>query len=86
MIRRYLGGMRDSDAIEMTTDELLDALRRHPLPGVTMAEVEQLLGECDLVKFARYVPSHEEAERVLAMAESIVERGRPAVGLAGGAP
>ncbi len=77
VIRRYLGGVRSFDAIEMTTDELLAHLRKSPLPGVTFVEVERLLRECDLVKFARYVPAHEEADAILADAVSLVERGRP---------
>lgn len=77
VIRRYLGGVRAFDAIEMTTDELLTHLRKSPLPGVTFVEVERLLRECDLVKFARYVPAHEEADAILADAVSLVERGRP---------
>ncbi len=79
VIRRYLGGMRGFDAIEMTSDEVLAQVKRNPLPGVTLVEVERLLSECDLVKFAGYVPSHEEADEILKSAVSIVERGKPAV-------
>lgn len=79
VIRRYIGGTRGFDAIEMTSGELKDRLRADPLPGVTNVEVDRLLEECDLVKFARYVPSHEECEEVLKLALSIVQRGRPAV-------
>ena len=77
VIRRYLGGVRVFDAIEMTTDEILAHLRKAPLHGVTFVEIERLLRECDLVKFARYVPAHEEADAILASAISLVERGRP---------
>lgn len=77
VVRRYLGGVRAFDAIEMTTDEILAHLRKHPLPGVTFVEVERLLRECDLVKFARYVPAHEDSDEILAAAISLVERGRP---------
>jgi hypothetical protein len=79
VIRRYIGGSKGFDAIEMTSGELRERLRSDPLPGVTNVEVERLLEECDLVKFARYVPSHEECEEVLKLALSIVQRGRPAV-------
>jgi hypothetical protein len=79
VIRRYIGGSKGFDAIEMTSGELRERLRADPLPGVTNVEVERLLEECDLVKFARYVPSHEECEEVLKLALSIVQRGRPAV-------
>ena len=76
-MRRYLGGVRGFDAIEMTSDEILAYLRKYPLAGVTFVEVERLLRECDLVKFARYVPAHEESDEILALAVSLVERGRP---------
>ncbi len=79
VVRRYLGGMRDFDAIEMTTGELLAQLRKSPLPGVALVEVENLLAECDLVKFARYTPPHEEADAVLDLAYSLVRRGLPAL-------
>ena len=77
VMRRYLGGVRGFDAIEMTSDEILAHLRKHPLVGVTFVEVENLLRECDLVKFARYVPAHEDSDEILAAAISLVERGRP---------
>lgn len=77
IMRRYVGGYRGFDALEMTTDEVLAALRRDPLPGVAPAELEHLLRECDLVKFARYVPTHEESEKILASAYGIVRRSSP---------
>lgn len=79
VVRRYLGGVRNFDAIEMTSDEVLAQVRRAPLAGVTFVEIERLLQECDLVKFAGYVPSHEESDEILKAAQSIVERGRPVV-------
>ncbi len=85
VIRRYLGGVLAFDAIEMTSDEVMAQVRKAPLPGVTLVEVERLLSECDLVKFAGFVPSHEEADEILRAAVSIVERGRPQVLPADGA-
>jgi hypothetical protein len=79
VVRRYLGGMCGFDAIEMTTREVIAEVRTRPLPGVALVEVERLLSECDLVKFARYAPTHEENEEILKSADAIVERGRPAV-------
>jgi hypothetical protein len=45
---------------------------------VTSAEVTHLLRECDLVKFARHVPSHEESDQILEVAFTIVKRSSPA--------
>lgn len=78
VVRRYLGGSRGFDALEMTTEELLRRMRKSPLPGVAPAEIEHLLRECDLVKFARYVPSHEESEAILNSGYAIVRRSSPA--------
>jgi len=86
VVRRYVGGYRGFDALEMTTDELLARLRIAPLPVVTSAEIEHLLRECDLVKFARYVPSHEESATMLPLAYEIVRRSMPARLDAGGRP
>jgi hypothetical protein len=78
VVRRYLGGTRGFDALEMTTEEVLRHMRKSPLHGVAPAEIEHLLRECDLVKFARYVPSHEESDKILESAYAIVRRSSPA--------
>jgi hypothetical protein len=78
VVRRYLGGARGFDALEMTTEEVLRRLRRTPVPGVAPAEIEHLLRECDLVKFARYVPTHEESDAILTAAYAIVRRSSAA--------
>lgn len=80
IVRRYVGATLGFDALEMTTDEVLSHVRRKPLPGVATAEIEHLLGECDLVKFARHVPSHEASESILQQAYAIVRRSSPAGG------
>lgn len=79
IVRRYLGGTRGFDALEMTTDQVLHRLKRDPLQGVADAEIAHLLGECDLVKFARYVPTHEESEKVLESAYGLVRRSSAAL-------
>lgn len=78
IVRRYIGALRNFDALEMTTVEVLAKLERAPIAGVTTAEVAHLLTECDLVKFARHVPSHQESERILEVAFNIVRRSSPA--------
>lgn len=82
IVRRYIGALRGFDALEMTTDEVLWKLRRVPVAGVTTTEIEHLLRECDLVKFARYIPSHEDSEQILEQAYVIVRRSSPAAGSA----
>ncbi len=78
IVRKYIGNLRGFDALEMTTDEVLWKLRRVPVAGVATTEIEHLLRECDLVKFARYVPSHEESDQILEQGYVIVRRSSPA--------
>lgn len=78
IVRRYIGALRGFDALEMTTLEVLSKLKRVPIAGVTTAEIAHLLTECDLVKFARHVPSHQESDKILDVAYTIVRRSSPA--------
>jgi hypothetical protein len=77
-VRAYLGARYGFDGLESTTDEILQGLRRWmaaslALPDdVVIAAVIQFLGECDLVKFAKFTPTPEECTRALDAAERIV--------------
>ena len=77
VVRRYVGAFCGFDALEMTSDEVLARMRRTPLVGVAPTELEHMLRECDLVKFARYVPTHEESEAILTQAYGIVKHSTP---------
>lgn len=71
-VRVHLGKTLSFDALEQTTDEILARLRRVPSPSMPLSDVERLLRDCDLVKFANVTPSAEEADEAAALAESIV--------------
>ncbi|MBI2389763.1 MAG: hypothetical protein HYV09_09240 [Deltaproteobacteria bacterium] len=71
-VRVHLGDRYGFDGLESTTDEILGRLRRLPSPSFPFADVERLLGECDLVKFANLVPTSDEADAAAALAESVV--------------
>lgn len=73
-LREYLGHRFGFNGLESTTDEVIGRMRQQRLAGVTLPEITALLGECDLVKFARAVPSAEDCERVIGEAERIVQR------------
>jgi hypothetical protein len=96
-VRAYLGARYGFDGLESTTDEILQGLRRatldvpspvgaSPAPGdlFVMPAVTQFLGECDLVKFAKFTPTPEECTRALDAAERIVRSTMPRT--AGGIP
>ena len=70
--RAHLGASYGFDGLESTSDEILARLRRIPSPAFPLANVERLLGECDLVKFAGYAPPLDEADAAAALAESVV--------------
>jgi hypothetical protein len=79
-IREYLGGRYGFDSLEMTTEELVAAMRRVPLEnarGVVGTEIEGWLSSCDLVKFAKVSPSTEQARGALETAIRMVAATRP---------
>ena len=81
-IRDYLGGRFGFDSLEMTTEELIAAMRRVPADetrGVLGSEIEGWLSGCDLVKFAKLAPSVEQARGALETAIRMVEATRPRV-------
>ncbi len=74
--------------IEKTTSEIMTALTRRPEDGAAPPEpaclelVETLLLSCDMVKFARSIPSRQESDEAVAMAFQMLadcrERRQPA--------
>lgn len=81
IVRAYLGERLQFNALDLTSEELLAALRHRRLPGLHFEELLDELRWQDLVKFARVEPSGEECLRALDRAESLVRhtRLRPAV-------
>jgi hypothetical protein len=79
-IREYLGGRFGFDSLEMTTEELMAAMRRVPREetrSVLDSEIEGWLSSCDLVKFAKVAPSIEQARGSLETAIRMVAATRP---------
>ena len=73
-VKEYLGRRHDIDALEMTSEELLEALDRRPAGGLGRIEMELFLGSCDMVKFAGGEPPEPQAIEVLGTGERIVEQ------------
>lgn len=84
-IREYLGrrynlSLTDKAGLELTTGELVSSLHEVKWPrGFDGRVVESFLYDCDIVKFARYAPTEEEAAKLLQEAFSIVERTQATV-------
>ncbi len=88
VIREYLGARFGFDSLELTTEELLETLRRCAqgalqdadagrIGAAFFSETSAWLGACDLVKFAKVLPSAAEARGALEAGIRIVESTRP---------
>ena len=78
IIRRYLERRYLIHAMESTTTQLLDQLRKTALALDDVQLFRDFFPCCDLVKFAKYAPPVPEQERVTALAFRILEATRPA--------
>jgi len=79
VIREYLGARFGFDSLELTTDELVDELRRSAGRELILGEIQGWLAACDLVKFAGERASVEECVRSLDIArQTITESSHPA--------
>jgi hypothetical protein len=79
VLRGYLQAQFSVDAQDMTTVEVVSALPER-LPGSLVNDLQRLLNQADLVKFARYEPDKAAAERYAAFAQRWVvsaEKHRP---------
>jgi len=95
--RRYIEARYRVDTFERTTFEILEALRAERLAIAVTTMTAELLGTCDLVKFAKYRPDKDETRRTVERAYRLVdetkiapasprETATAAAAAAGGAP
>jgi len=73
IIRRYIEGRYFVIALEMTTEQLLDNLHSADVEEPREL-IQTLLEQCDLVKFAKYIPEVVESEGALQLGFEIVEK------------
>jgi hypothetical protein len=74
--REYLGRIYNVDLMEMTTEEVLDAVIEVDLPKDVADNLPSFLRHADLVKFARYVPELERTQTDFRFAHDAVESVR----------
>ena len=77
ILRTYIDGHFAVGAMEMTSDEIIEAMRTVELPQKSAMDLTQILREADLVKFAKAMPEAEENEAAFAAAWDFVEQTRP---------
>ena len=73
VLREYIRGRYQIPALELTTTALLHAMRRSQIDVPYVERVQQLLSNCDRVKFASYQPELSEAVGCTADARWIVD-------------
>lgn len=72
IIRDFLGGTFGFSGTDMTSWEVLRLLDGVDMGRLTLVELEDYLGLCDLVKFAKFQPSPEESNGLIRRAREIV--------------
>jgi hypothetical protein len=77
IMREYVGGRYGFDGLESTTEEIIHLMRGKKTAGLTQAELFRFLNDCDMVKFAKHVPSENEDELALNEAFRIVRVTTP---------
>lgn len=71
--REYLEGQFDIDAIEMTSEEILEEVKNIQLEAHVFNKLKDTLFTADLVKFAKAVPSSSENENAFNDINSFIE-------------
>ncbi len=79
-VREYFGHRYGFEGLESTSDEVIAALRTRKVRGISIDEVQALLSDCDLVKFARADATAEQTEQMLAGAFRLVRATTPRPG------
>lgn len=73
ILRVYIDGRWDIGALEMTTDEIISALRDVELPHQSRSALIAILRSADMVKFAKATPDADENEQSFIDAYYFVE-------------
>ena len=73
VLREYLSARYQIPALTLTTTALLHAMMRAQIGAECVDRVGHLLGNCDMVKFATYLPELSEASDRVADARWIVD-------------
>jgi len=78
ILRTYIDGRYGVGAMEMTSDEIIAAMRTQELPDKARMDLTAVLRDADLVKFAKAVPDAEQNENDYLKVYYFVEETKPA--------
>jgi hypothetical protein len=73
VLRTYMEERYKMQAMEQTSEEILQALKSIQLPDELMDKLRELLSVSDLVKFAKYQPMTDDNEKALGTAHEFVD-------------
>ncbi len=77
ILRTYLSGRFGVGAMEMTTDEIMEAVREVEMPTKSSVDLISVLRDADLAKFAKFEPDAEQNESAYSKAYYFVEETKP---------
>lgn len=77
ILRTYLAGRWGVGAMEMTSEEIIEAMRPIELPDKARMDLTAILRDADLVKFAKFTPENEQNETDYQKAYYFVEETKP---------
>ena len=73
IIRHYIEDRFFIIALEMTTFQLINIMRKDQIEEEAIDLVEDFLMSCDMVKFAKYIPTDDENTKTTELAYKIIE-------------
>jgi hypothetical protein len=73
VLRTYMEERYNMQAMEQTSEEILQALGTMQFPNALMDKLRELLSVADLVKFAKYQPMTDDNEKALVTAQEFVD-------------
>ncbi|MDE0552886.1 MAG: hypothetical protein OXI24_01615 [Candidatus Poribacteria bacterium] len=79
VLREYIYGRYQIPALELTTTALLLTMQRERIDTPYVERIQQLLSNCDKVKFANYQPKLSEATERIADARWIVDETKTSI-------
>ena len=72
IIREYVEGQMEVPALELTTREVVEGMRRAAIGATITEKFRAFLDRCDLVKFAKLRPGADESREVMGWARELV--------------
>ena len=72
IIRQYFSRRYQINALEATTEELIRELKNQSIHWRQKSLISNFLSDCDLVKFAKYIPKMPETEKIYQLALQII--------------